>query len=302
MNNYKIDGFDYCELYVSNAKQAAHFYHTALGFYPIAYCGLETGSRDRVSYVLKQNQIKFILTSPLNNKSEISKHIYNHGDGVKDISFTVNDAETAWKVSIERGAESVREPHLLSDDRGETVMATIKAFGDTNHTFVQRNNYNGVFLPGYVVFENNITADPTGLIHIDHIVGNQPNGEMQSVCNFYEKVFGWHRFWTVDDKDISTEFSALRSIVMANDNEKIKMPINEPADGLKKSQIQEFIDYYNSPGIQHIAMSTKDIINTVFKLKEKGVQFLETPKSYYDKLIERIGDIDEDLDQIKDLG
>ena len=302
MNNYKIDGFDYCELYVSNAKQAAHFYHTALGFYPIAYCGLETGSRDRVSYVLKQNQIKFILTSPLNNKSEISKHIYNHGDGVKDISFTVNDAETAWKVSIERGAESVREPHLLSDDRGETVMATIKAFGDTNHTFVQRNNYNGVFLPGYVVFENNITADPTGLIHIDHIVGNQPNGEMQSVCNFYEKVFGWHRFWTVDDKDISTEFSALRSIVMANDNEKIKMPINEPADGLRKSQIQEFIDYYNSPGIQHIAMSTKDIINTVSKLKEKGIQFLETPRSYYDTLIERIGEIDEDLDQIKDLG
>ena len=302
MDNYKINGFDYCELYVSNAKQAAHFYHTALGFYPIAYCGLETGSRDRVSYVLKQNQIKFILTSPLDNKSEISKHIYNHGDGVKDISFSVNDAETAWKVSIERGAESVRKPHLLSDDQGETIIATIKAFGDTNHTFVQRDNYNGVFLPGYIVSENNLTADPTGLIHIDHIVGNQPNGEMEPVCNFYEKVFGWHRFWTVDDKDISTEFSALRSIVMANDNEKIKMPINEPADGLRKSQIQEFIDYYNSPGIQHIAMSTKDIINTVSKLKEKGVQFLETPRSYYDTLIERIGEIDEDLDQIKDLG
>jgi len=302
MNSYKIDGFDYCELYVSNAKQAAHFYHSAFGFYPIAYCGLETGSRDRVSYLLKQNQIKFLLTSPLNNNSEISKHIYNHGDGVKDVSFTVNDAEAAWKESIERGAESIRKPHLLSDEKGEAIIATIKAFGDTSHTFVQRNNYNGVFLPGYAVFENNLTGDPSGLIHIDHIVGNQPNGEMQTVCNFYEKVFGWHRFWTVDDKDISTEFSALRSIVMANDNEKIKMPINEPADGLRKSQIQEFIDYYNSPGIQHIAMSTKDIINTVSKLRDKGVQFLETPKTYYESLTERIGEIDEDLNQIEDLG
>ncbi len=302
MNGYKIDGFDYCELYVSNAKQAAHFYHSAFGFYPIAYCGLETGSRDRVSYLLKQNQIKFLLTSPLNNNSEISKHIYNHGDGVKDVSFTVNDAEAAWKESIDRGAESVRKPHLLSDEKGEAIIATIKAFGDTNHTFVQRNNYNGVFLPGYAVFKNNLTGDPSGLIHIDHIVGNQPNGEMQTVCNFYEKVFGWHRFWTVDDKDISTEFSALRSIVMANDNEKIKMPINEPADGLRKSQIQEFIDYYNSPGIQHIAMSTKDIINTVSKLRDKGVQFLETPKTYYESLTERIGEIDEDLNQIEDLG
>ena len=210
MNSYKIEGFDYCELYVSNAKQAAHFYHSAFGFYPIAYCGLETGSRDRVSYLLKQNQIKFLLTSPLNNNSEISKHIYNHGDGVKDVSFTVNDAEAAWKESIERGAESIRKPHLLSDEKGEAIIATIKAFGDTSHTFVQRNNYNGVFLPGYNVFENNLTGDPSGLIHIDHIVGNQPNGEMQTVCNFYEKVFGWHRFWTVDHKDISTEFSALR--------------------------------------------------------------------------------------------
>ena len=302
MNNYNINGFDYCELYVSNAKQAAHYYHTALGFYPIAYSGLETGSRDRVSYVLKQNQIRFVLTSPLNNNSDISKHIYNHGDGVKDVAFTVNDAEAAWKECVKRGAESIKKPELLSDDKGETIISTIKAFGDTNHTFVQRNNYNGVFLPEFIVFENNLNADPTGLVHIDHVVGNQPNGEMKSVCDFYEKVFGWHRFWTVDDKDISTEFSALRSIVMANDNEKIKIPINEPADGLRKSQIQEFIDYYNSSGIQHIAMSTKDIINTVSKLRDKGVEFLETPKSYYESLTDRIGEIDEDLDRIKDLG
>ena len=302
MDNYKINGFDYCELYVSNAKQAAHFYHTALGFYPIAYCGLETGSRDRVSYVLKQNQIKFILTSPLDNKSEISKHIYNHGDGVKDISFSVNDAETAWKVSIERGAESVRKPHLLSDDQGETIIATIKAFGDTNHTFVQRDNYNGVFLPGYIVSENNLTADPTGLIHIDHIVGNQPNGEMEPVCNFYEKVFGWHRFWSVDDKDVSTEFSSLRSIVMANENEIIKMPVNEPAEGLKKSQIQEFVEFYEGPGIQHVAMSTKDIISTVKQLRSNGVELLKTPKPYYEKLKKRIGDFDEDIDILAELG
>ena len=302
MNTYNINGFDYCELYVSNAKQAAHFYRTALGFFPIAYCGLETGSRDRVSYVLKQNQIRFVLTSPLKNNSEISEHISNHGDGVKDVSFTVNDAEAAWKESTERGAKSIRRPQLLSDDRGETIIATIKAFGDTNHTFVQRDNYKGVFLPGYVVFENNLIADPTGLIHIDHVVGNQPNGEMQTVCDFYEKVFGWHRFWSADDKDISTDYSALRSIVMANENEIIKMPINEPAKGLRKSQIQEFIDYYNSPGIQHIAMSTKDIIETVTKLRDKGVQFLNTPNSYYENLSERVGDIDENLDIIKDLG
>ena len=302
MNTYTINGFDYCELYVSNAKQAAHFYRTALGFFPIAYCGLETGSRDRVSYVLKQNQIRFILTSPLNTDTEIGKHILNHGDGVKDVSFTVNDTEAAWKESIERGATSIKKPHLLSDEKGEAIIATIKAFGDTNHTFVQRNNYNGVFLPGFIVFDNNLSADPTGLVHIDHVVGNQPNGKMQSVCEYYENIFGWHRFWTVDDKDISTEYSALRSVVMANDNEKIKIPINEPADGLKKSQIQEFIDFYNSPGIQHIAMSTKDIINTVSKLREKGVQFLNTPATYYESLSERIGEIDEDLDLIKDLG
>ena len=302
MNSYSIKGFDHCELYVSNAKQAAYYYRTALGFLPIAYSGLETGSRDRVSYVLKQNQVRFILTSPLENNSEIGSHIYIHGDGIKDVSFTVDNAEAAWKESTKRGAESVLKPKLLTDDRGEAIVATIKAFGDTTHTFVQRNNYDGVFLPGYIVFEEDVLAEPTGLVHIDHVVGNQSDSEMQSVCNFYEKVFGWHRFWSVDDKDITTEFSALRSIVMANDNEIIKMPINEPADGLNKSQIQEFIDYYKSAGIQHVAMSTKDIIKTVIKLRNNGVEFLDVPKTYYESLTDRVGEIDEDIIMLEELG
>jgi 4-hydroxyphenylpyruvate dioxygenase len=214
----------------------------------------------------------------------------------------VDNAEAAWKESTTLGAESVLKPKLLTDDCGEAVIATIKAFGDTTHTFVQRNNYEGVFLPGYIVFEEDVLAEPTGLVHIDHVVGNQSDGEMQSVCNFYEKVFGWHRFWTVDDKDITTEFSALRSIVMANDNEIIKMPINEPADGLNKSQIQEFIDYYKSAGIQHVAMSTKDIIKTVRKLRNNGVEFLDAPITYYESLTDRVGEINEDLAMLEKLG
>ena len=302
MNSYTLKAFDHCELYVSNAKQAAHYYRTALGFLPIAYKGLETGSRDRVSYVMKQNKIRFVLTSPLEKDTAIGHHIDVHGDGVKDVSFTVDDAEAAWKETTNRGAESVSEPKMIDDDRGEAVMATIKTFGATNHTFVQRDNYDGVFLPGYNIYEKDVIADPTGLVHIDHLVGNQADGDMQQVCDFYEKVFGWHRFWSVDDKDINTEFSALRSIVMANDNEKIKMPINEPADGLKKSQIQEFIDYYETAGIQHIAMSTRDIIETVTKLRAKGVDFLPTPKSYYDGLTARIGEIEEDVKTLAELG
>ncbi len=302
MNEYTIEGFDHCELFVSNAKQSAHYYRTALGFLPIAYRGLETGSRDRVSYVLKQNQIRLVITSPLVGNTEIGQHIDRHGDGIKDVSFTVDDTESAWKETTARGAESVAEPHLLNDGKGEAVIATIKTFGDTTHTFVQRNNYNGVFLPGYTVFDNDSVADPTGLVHIDHIVGNQPDGEMQSVCNFYEQVFGWHRFWTVDDKDITTKYSALRSIVMANDNEKIKIPINEPAKGLKKSQIQEFVDYYKTAGVQHVAMSTRDIIATVKKMRANGVDFLPTPSTYYENLMDRIGEIDEDIETLSEFG
>jgi len=302
MSTNTLKAFDHCELYVSNAKQAAHYYRTAFGFLPIAYKGLETGSRDRVSYVMKQNKIRFVLTSPLEKNTAIGRHIDVHGDGVKDVSFTVDDAEAAWKETTRRGAESIAEPKMIEDDRGEVVIATIKTFGETNHTFVQRNNYDGVFLPGYKVYEEDIIADPTGLVHIDHLVGNQADGDMQTVCDFYEKVFGWHRFWSVDDKDINTEFSALRSIVMANNNEKIKMPINEPADGLKKSQIQEFLDYYETAGIQHIAMSTRDIVKTVTKMRANGVDFLPTPKSYYTDFTERIGEIDEDIETLANLG
>ena len=213
MNTFKINSFDHCELYVSNAKQAAHYYQTALGFQPIAYQGLETGNRNKVSYVMKQNQIRFVLSSPLVPGTEIGQHIDKHGDGVKDISFAVDNAENAWQETTSRGAESVSEPQMIEDEKGEAILATIKTYGDTTHTFVEREKYNGVFLPGYQVMDVGTVANPTGLVHIDHVVGNQPNGEMEPTCKFYEKVFGWHRFWSVDDKDVSTEFSALLSIV-----------------------------------------------------------------------------------------
>ena len=302
MNTFRINSFDHCELYVSNAKQAAHYYQTALGFQPIAYQGLETGNRNKVSYVMKQNQIRFVLSSPLVPGTEIGQHIDKHGDGVKDISFAVDNAENAWQETTSRGAESVSEPQMIEDEKGEAILATIKTYGDTTHTFVEREKYNGVFLPGYQVMDVGTVANPTGLVHIDHVVGNQPNREMEPTCKFYEKVFGWHRFWSVDDKDVSTEFSALRSIVMANENEKIKMPINEPAEGLKKSQIQEFVEFYDGPGVQHVAMSTKDIIKTVKQLKLNGVELLETPKTYYDDLKKRVGDFDEDIDILAELG
>ena len=273
-----------------------------MGFKPVAYRGLETGDRDRVSYVLNQDHINLVITSSLEKNTEIGQHIDRHGDGIKDVAFTVNDSEKAWKTSIERGAESAMEPKEIKDENGETVLSAIKTFGDTIHTFVERKNYSGSFLPGFKAIDHKENSNKTGLVHIDHIVGNQPDGEMNSVCDFYEKVFGWHRFWTVDDKDISTEYSALRSIVMANDNEIVKMPINEPAEGLKKSQIQEFIDYYETAGIQHLALSTKDIISTVKEMRKKGVDFLPTPRSYYENISDRIGNIDENIEILADLG
>ena len=303
MKSYNITGFDHCELYVGNAKQATHFYRTAFGFQPIAYRGLETNSRDKVSYVLKQNKIKYVITSPLDENSPIGDHINTHGDGVKDVSFTVDNSESAWEDTTSNGAISILEPTLIEDDYGKAVISTIQTFGETTHTFVERKNYHGAFLPGFSMYDpKDLVAEPTGLVHIDHIVGNQPDGKMQDVCTFYEKVFGWHRYWTVDDKDINTNYSSLRSIVMANDNEIIKMPINEPAEGLKKSQIQEFIDFYKNAGIQHIAMSTKDIIKTVRKLKSNGVEFLPTPDTYYDLIQNRMGDIEEDISTLKELG
>ena len=302
MNKYNIKAFDHCELYVGNAKQAAYYYRNALGFTPIAHCGLETGNRQKVSYVMEQNQVRFLLTSPLVSNTDIGRHLDKHGDGVKDISLAVDNAEEAWKETIKNGAESVSKPKLIQDSHGEVIVATIKTYGDTTHTFVERNNYKGPFLPGYEGIDILENTSYSGITHIDHIVGNQSEGEMKVVCEFYEKIFGWHRFWSVDDKDISTKYSSLKSVVMANKNEKIKMPINEPANGLKKSQIQEYIDFYGGPGVQHIAMSTKNIIDTVKKLKSNGVEFLPTPKSYYTNLKQRVGDISEDLNEISKLG
>ncbi len=299
--DYKISGFDHCEFYVGNAKQTAHYYKTTMGFQMIAYRGLETGVRDRVSYVLNQNKINLVITSPLQKNTLIGSHIDIHGDGIKDVAFTVDDSELAWRTSLDRGAESALEPMEIKDDDGEAVISAIQTFGHTIHTFVERKNYKGVFLPGFKS-EKNSTSTLSGLVHIDHIVGNQPDGEMKRVCDFYERIFNWHRFWTVDDKDINTKYSSLRSIVMANDNEKIKMPINEPAVGLKKSQIQEFIDYYETAGVQHLAFSTKDIISTVKIMKENGVDFLPTPDTYYEKLSDRVGLIDEDISILSKLG
>jgi len=302
MNNYKIHAFDHCELYVGNAKQAAYYYQYALGFTPISYSGLETGARKKVSYVMQQGKVRFVLSSPLIPGTEIGKHLDQHGDGVKDISFTVDNAEEAWKETTGNGAISISRPKLIEDDKGKAVIATIKTYGDTTHTFIERDNYKGSFLPGFEKIKKSKVDQSVGIVHIDHIVGNQQDGDMKSVCEFYEKIFGWHRFWSVDDKDISTKYSSLKSIVMANDNEIIKMPINEPASGLKKSQIQEYIDFYKGPGVQHIALSTKDIISTVKKLKLNGVEFLPTPKSYYKDLINRVGEIKEDLKEISEMG
>ena len=299
---YTITGFNHCELYVGNAKQTAFYYGQTMGFKIIAYRGLETGSRDQVSYVLKQGKIYFVVTSPLKAKTEIGRHIDMHGDGIKDVAFTVDDATKAWEYSQEKGAESVKQPTKTVDKFGEAIISSVRTFGDTIHTFVEKINYSGVFLPGYEKYDPNYNSESLGLCHIDHVVGNQPDGQMQPVCDFYEKVFGWHRFWTVDDDDITTEYSSLRSIVMANDNEIIKMPINEPAEGLRKSQIQEFIDYYATAGIQHIALSTKDIIKSVKIMRQNGVEFLPTPDNYYGNLENRVGNMNEDIQDLKKLG
>ena len=300
--NYSIKGFDYCEFFVSNAKQAAYFYQKTMGFELIAYQGLETGNREKVSYVLNQNKINFLITSPLKKDTEIGRHIDLHGDGIKDIAFTVDNSTIAYEESINRGAISEYGPKIIKDKNGSVIISAVKTFGDTIHTFVERKDYTGPFLPGFKRTQNLNNNTKKNLFHIDHIVGNQADGKMVSVCDFYEKVFQWKRFWSVDDKDINTEFSSLRSIVMANNNKIIKMPINEPADGRKKSQIQEFIDYYETAGVQHLALSTKNIIETVSKMRSHGVEFLPTPSSYYKNLTLRVGNIDEDIKTLEKLG
>ncbi|MEQ9309077.1 MAG: 4-hydroxyphenylpyruvate dioxygenase [Balneolaceae bacterium] len=297
-----ILGTDYVEFYVSNAKQAAHFYKSAFGFQSLAKAGLETGLRDRESYVVVQDKIRLILTSPLKSGTDIGRHIDKHGDGVKVIALWVEDATYAYKEAVKRGAKSYFEPKTETDDHGEVIRAGIHTYGETVHIFVERKNYNGTFLPGFQKWETRYNPESIGLKYVDHMVGNVELGQMNEWVQFYEDVLGFKQILSFDDKDISTEYTALMSKVMSNGNGRIKFPINEPAAGLKKSQIDEYIDFYEGAGVQHLAVATNDIIHTVTSLRDRGVEFLNIPSTYYDVLQERVGKIDEPIDKLKDLG
>lgn len=296
-----INGTDHIELYVGNAKQSAAFYQYAFGFELIAYAGPETGVRDRASYVLKQNKIRLILTSSLKQDSEIAEHVKKHGDGVKVLALWVDDARKSFKETTKRGASPVQEPQILKDDDGEVIVASIKTYGDTIHTFVERTNYKGTFLPGYKPRKSLAKTEPIGLEYVDHCVGNVELGAMNKWVKFYEDVMGFKLLITFDDSDISTEYSALMSKVVSNGNGYIKFPINEPAEGKKKSQIDEYLDFYNGAGVQHVAIATNDIVKTVSELKRRGVEFLQVPEVYYEDVLQRVGKIDEDLKPLKDL-
>jgi 4-hydroxyphenylpyruvate dioxygenase len=300
-------GTDYVEFYVGNAKQAAHFYKTAFGFQSYAYKGLETGSTDSVSYVIKQDKIKLILTTPLNSKSPINDHIVKHGDGVKVVALWVEDARKAYEETTSRGAKSYMEPTVESDENGEVVRAGIYTYGETVHMFVERKNYSGTFLPQFVEWKSEYNPEPMGLKFIDHMVGNVGWGEMDVWVKWYEDVMGFENFLSFDDKQIHTEYSALMSKVMSNGNGRIKFPINEPAKAAKKSQIEEYLDFYEGPGVQHIAVATNDIIDTVSKMRAKGVEFLSTPPDEYYKaaplrLQEHNHELNEDVEKLKSLG
>jgi 4-hydroxyphenylpyruvate dioxygenase len=295
-------GTDYVELYVGNAKQAAHYYKTAFGFQSLAYAGLETGVRDRTSYVLKQDKIRLVLTTPLHSDSPIAEHIKKHGDAVKVIALWVDDAEAAFRETTARGAKAFMEPTLEKDEFGEVVRSGIHTYGDTVHIFVERNNYQGLFLPGYEAWISEYNPAPTGLQYIDHMVGNVTLGEMNQWAKFYHDTMGFANLISFDDKDISTQYSALMSKVMTNGNGRIKFPINEPAFGLKKSQIEEFIEFFEGPGCQHIAVATNDIVFTISEMRKRGVEFLHVPGNYYDTVSDRVGEIDEQLAVLKDLG
>ena len=298
-----LNGTDYVEFYVGNAKQAAYFYRSAFGFRLAAYAGPETGLRDRVSYVLEQDKIRFVLTSPLRQDGAIAEHVRKHGDGVHDVALWVDDAESAWRETTKRGARSVRKPEVLRDEQGSVCVASIATYGDTIHTFVERRHYSGAFLPGFKAISGlDAVARPVGLKYVDHMVGNVGWGEMNDWVAFYRDVMGFQIYQSFDDKDISTEYSALMSKVMSNGNGRVKFPINEPAEGRKKSQIEEYIDFYEGPGVQHIAMVTDDIVSTVSRLRAQGIDFLRVPVSYYEALAARVGAIDEPLEQLAELG
>jgi 4-hydroxyphenylpyruvate dioxygenase len=295
-------GTDYIELYVGNAKQSAHFYKTAFGFQSEAFAGLETGMTDKVSYVLKQDKIRLVLTTSLEQGGIINEHINKHGDGVKVVALWVEDATKAWKETTKRGAKSFMEPTREEDENGHIIRSGIHTYGETVHIFVERKNYSGIFLPGYQKWESHYNPKPVGLKFVDHMVGNVGWDEMNIWCEFYAKVMGFAQIISFDDKDISTEYTALMSKVMSNGNGRIKFPINEPAEGKKKSQIEEYLDFYNGSGVQHIAVATNDIVSTVSEMRDRGVEFLYVPDSYYDDLLERVGEIDEDIEVLKKHG
>ncbi|MBC8265804.1 MAG: 4-hydroxyphenylpyruvate dioxygenase [Flavobacteriales bacterium] len=298
-----ILGTDYVEYYVGNAKQAAHFYKTALGFQSLAYAGLETGVKDRTSYVVVQDKIRLVFTTPMPGEdNEIFDHIKKHGDGVKVIALWVDDAKKAWEETTKRGAKSYFEPKTEKDADGEVVRAGIHTYGDTVHIFVERKNYKGVFRPGFEKWESHYNPTSCGLKYIDHMVGNVGWGEMNTWAKFYNETMGFANLITFDDKDISTQFTALMSKVMTNGNGRIKFPINEPAEGKKKSQIEEYLDFYGGPGCQHIAVATDDIVFTVSEMKKRGVEFLYVPGTYYDTVGGRVGKIEEDMNILKEHG
>jgi len=298
-----LQDVDFIEHYVSNAKQASHFYQTVFGFELKAFSGLETGNRDQVSYLLEEGNIRFLLTSSLNSRSPVAQHVAKHGDGVHDIAMHVEDVDRAYKETINRGAKSVEEPHDLSDENGTIRRAAIATYGDTIHTLIDRSDYDGIFMPGFEPASSPLkNIEPVGIQYVDHCVGNVEKGKMNEWVDFYRDVMGFTQYIHFDDKDISTEYSALMSKVMAGGRGMIKFPINEPADGKKKSQIEEFLDFYEGPGVQHIALLTGDIIETVKELKGRGLEFLHVPTTYYEELEDRVGTIDEPIDQLQDLG
>ena len=297
-----LHGTDYVEFYVGNAKQAAHFYKTAFGFQSLAYAGPETGMKDKVSYVIRQNKLTFVLTTPLRTGNAIADHVYKHGDAVKVIALKVDDAAKAFEETTKRGAKAYLETTILKDDDGEVVLSGIHTYGETVHVFVERNNYNGVFMPGFKAWKSNYNPTDTGLLYVDHCVGNVGWNQMNPWVKFYEDVMGFKNILSFDDNDISTEYSALMSKVMSNGNGFVKFPINEPAEGKKKSQVEEYLDFYNGEGVQHVAIATADIVKTVTELQKRGIEFLNIPGSYYETVLDRVGKIDEDLRPLQNLG
>ncbi|HTK43589.1 MAG TPA: 4-hydroxyphenylpyruvate dioxygenase [Gemmatimonadales bacterium] len=301
-DTFPINGTDFIEFYVGNAKQAAHYYCAAFGYRITAFRGPHTGVRDRASYALEQDKVRLVLTTALRPDHPIAAHVHGHGDGVKDIALWVDDARTAFRMAVERGAQPAYEPTVLRDDEGEVVIAGIHTYGETIHSLVERRNYRGAFLPGFHPFDSHFTPQPVGLRYVDHCVGNVELGAMNRWVQYYEQVLGFYNLISFDDKAISTEYSALMSKVVANGNGRIKFPLNEPAKGRKKSQIDEYLEFYRGPGVQHIAIATDDIVATVTALRDRGVEFLRVPHTYYDTVLDRVGRIDEDIGPLSELG